>query len=412
MLPWLLVGYMWLFVHRPHEIWTQLASFRIVMVYMVCVFILWVITSPDAKRPLGNIFTAAVFLYAFALGLATVFSSFGALTDALVLDWLKYVVFFVIMMTSIKTEKDLKILVTGFVVAFFLYIAHSYRAFLGGSVHWSVGANRIVPVGTTFSNANDFGTMIVCALPLALPFITVCKRYWHYLFLLGYVLLTMRCAMLSGSRTALIMMVALAVLPVVFSRHRFKLIPIILIVLPLCWSVMPEQYQNRYRTMWDPTIDEAANANMEGRTAGMYNGLENWKNYPIFGVGPGCHGRPAGTPFRSHNLIGEVTGEQGTVGTLAFLFMMLCFCLNHYSVWKSRKFLLEKNLGNEAVYCWRVSTAVMYAVLMLQIQGFGLHNALWFHWLWFGAFQALAATIMQEKVNAAIQGKLLPKISR
>ena len=60
------------------------------------------------------------------------------------------------------------------------------------------------------------------------------------------------------------------------------------------------------------------------------------------------------------------------------------------------------------LYCWRVSLAIVYAVIMLQLQGISLHTAYWYHWIWFGAFQALAAQIMQEKVNDAMQGKLLP----
>jgi hypothetical protein len=49
---------------------------------------------------------------------------------------------------------------------------------------------------------------------------------------------------------------------------------------------------------------------------------------------------------------------------------------------------------------------------MVLLQGIGLHNAYRFPWVWFGAFQALAAMIMQEKVDAVIRGKLLPKIGR
>ena len=47
---------------------------------------------------------------------------------------------------------------------------------------------------------------------------------------------------------------------------------------------------------------------------------------------------------------------------------------------------------------------------MVLVQGLSIHNALWFYWVWFGAFQALAAMIMQEKVTAAIQGKLVPSL--
>jgi len=410
MIPWLLVGYMWLFVHRPHETFTRLEGLRIVLVYMIFVTLVWLFFSGE-KRTLGNIFTPVVFLYTLAITVAVLFSPFtNVFENEDWQSWLRYLLFFVIMMTGIRTERDLKIVVTGFIIAFFLWMVHSYRGYLAGNVFFSAGAYRIRPVGETFSNANDYGTILVCALPLIFPLITLCKKYWHYLFVLGYVLLTLRSMLLTGSRGALIMLVILMVLPVLFSRHRFKLALVMLIAAPIGWMSMTEEMQNRYRTAWDPTISEEANRNFEGRTDGFWGGLENWSNYPIFGVGPGAHGQVTGIGLRTHNLAGEVAGELGTFGIITFLLMLSCFGINHYNIWKNYKYLQEKNLGNEGLYCWRVSIAVVYAVIMLQLQGFSLHTAYWYHWLWFGAFQALAAMLMQEKVNAAIQGKLLPSL--
>jgi len=414
MIAWLLVGFMWLYVHRPFEIWTFLATYRLLLVYTICLIIVWlfsVLSNPNSKRQLGNIFTPAILLYTLAITAATLFSPFtsvfenGALTD-----WFKHIVFFVILMTSVKTEKDLKIVVTGFSVAFFLWMAHSYRGYLSGNAFFEAGAYRIKPYGITFANANDYGTLIVCVLPLILPLIALCKRYWHYLFILGYVLLSLRSMMLTGSRGALVMLVVLMVLPVLFSRHRFKLLVVMAIAAPVGWQSISEEMQNRYRTIWDRSVSREANANLEGRMEGFYGGLQNWENYPIFGAGPGQHGQALGNTFRAHNLAGELLGELGTFGVVAFLLMLSCFGINHYNIWKNYKYLREKNLGKEGLYCWWVSLAIVYAIVMLQIQGFGLHIAYWFHWIWFGAFQALAVMIMQEKVDAAIQGKLLPSL--
>ena len=412
MIVWLLAGYIWLFVHRPQEWFSLFAAGRVVLLYMICVTLVWLLgwmSNQDNKRPLGNIFTLAVLFYTLAITVAALFSPYmNILENDDWWAWLRYVLIFVIMMTSIKTERDLKIVVTTFIVAFFLWMAHSYRGYLQGNAFYSAGAYRIRPVGTTFTNANDYGTMIVCALPLLVPLVTLCKRYWHYLFVLGYILLALRSVLLTGSRGSLVMLATLAILPVLFSRHRFKLIPIICIAFQVGWFAMTDEMQNRYRTLWDSSISEEANKNLQGRADGFYGGWTNWSNYPIFGVGPGQHGPALGQNLRSHNLIGEVVGEMGTVGAFTFLFMLSCFGLNHYNIWKNYKYLQEKNLGKEGLYCWRVSLAIVYAVIMLQLQGLSLHTAYWYHWLWFGAFQALAVQIMQEKVNDATQGKLLP----
>jgi len=416
MIAWLLVGYMWLFVHRPHEIWTAVAEYRIVLIYMLGVAFIWIlawISNTDGKRPLGNVFTLAVLFYTVAITLSALFGSYAdAYSREIWLAWLRYTFFFVILMTSVKTERDLKIVTTGLVVVFFLWMAHSYYGYLLGNAFFSAGAFRIRPVGHAFSNANDYGTMIMCALPLIIPLITLCKKYWHYLFVFGYILLTLRSMLLTGSRTAFIMAVALVVVPVLFSKYRFRLLPILLIAALIGWMSMTEEMQDRYRTIWNPEILEEANANMESRVDGFYGGLENWAAFPVLGVGPGQHGPALGHDVRAHNLAGEVAGELGTFGIIAFLFLLSCFVINHYYIWRNYKYLQEKNLGSEGLYCWRVSLAITYAVLMLLLQGLGLHTAFWFFWLWFGGLQALAAMILQEKVNAAMQGKLLPSLPK
>ena len=410
MMNWLLIGYMWLFVHRPFEVWTWLGAMRVERVYMICIILAWLISAGE-KRPLGNIFTPVIFFYTFAITVATLFSPYSTILDNWDFqEWLKYLVFFVILMTSVKTEKDLKIIVTGFSVVVFLFMAHSYREYMSGNAVYAAGAVRLVGVGVTFSEFNDYGTMIVCMLPLILPMVTLCKKYWHYLFVLGYTLLTFHSVRLTGSRTAFIMVCALMVLPILFSRYRFRVLPVILLAAPLGWFSMSDEMQNRYRTIWDPTISEQADANMRGRTDGFYDGMQNWANNPLFGVGPGCHGQATRKGFQAHNLPGQVAGETGTLGVVAFLLMLSCFGISHYNIWKNYKYLQEKNLGKEGLYCWRVSIAVMFAVLMILFQGLGLHNAYRFPWVWFGAFQALAVMILQEKVDAAIKGKLLPSL--
>jgi hypothetical protein len=399
---------MWLFVHRPFEIWTWLAAMRIERVYMSCIIVLWLLGG-CGQRSMGNIFTAGVFAFTAALTAATMFSPFtNVLANVVFQDWLKYMVFYAIAMTSIKNEKDLKILVSGFIVACFLFIAHSYWEYLHGAVVYIVGASRLIGVGVTFSEYNDYGTLIVCMLPLILPMVTLCKKPWHYLFVWGYVLLTLRSVQLTGSRTGFIMLVAALFLPVLCSKHRFSMLAVVLVAAPIGWAVMPESLQNRYRTIWDPSINEMAEANKRGRITGFYDGMTNWSNFPIFGVGVAQHGTATGGGFEAHNLPGQVAGETGTVGVAAWFFMFTCFGINHFAAWKHYQYLQSKNLGKEGLYCWRVSLAVMFGIFLSLLQGLGLHNGYRFQWVWYGAFQALAVSLLQEKADAARQGKLLP----
>ncbi|MGH7171740.1 MAG: O-antigen ligase family protein, partial [Gemmataceae bacterium] len=48
---WLLGGYMWLFVHRPFEVWPVLGTFQIERAYMILMLLVWLF-SP--KGWVGN----------------------------------------------------------------------------------------------------------------------------------------------------------------------------------------------------------------------------------------------------------------------------------------------------------------------------------------------------------------------
>jgi O-antigen ligase len=209
----------------------------------------------------------------------------------------------------------------------------------------------------------------------------------------------------------MIMLVALAILPILFSRHRFKILPIVLLALSLGWFFMPEQYQNRFRSIWNPTFGiQGGESSRQGRIKGFYNGLEIWQKYPLFGCGPGASRWAGSWDHETHNLPGQLAGELGTFGIITFLILLTCFGINHYNIWKNYKYLQEKKFDDEGLYYWRVSIAVMYGVFLLLFQGISLHNGYEYHWMWFAAFQALAAIFIQEKVTAAKQGKLLPSL--
>ncbi|GHT42186.1 hypothetical protein FACS189443_4900 [Planctomycetales bacterium] len=394
---WLLAGYMWLYVHRPFEIWTWLGTLRVERVYMLLTLAAWLMSGKTevTKNPMNF----AVMLFIAAATIATMLSNTtNIFVDMGWQDFMKVGAFYLLLITCVKTEKDLKIIVTVLMVVFFIFIAHSYREYLNGNIDYAAGAARLIGVGVTYSEFNDFGTWIPIMMPLAYPFLTLCKKRWHYLFAVAFILLSLRCVQLTGSRGAFISVCALFVLPVLLSKYRFRILPVILIVAPVVWFSMPESMQNRYRTIWDPTISEQANANARGRTAGFYDGMKNFGNSPLYGVGMGQHGPALGQQFQAHNLPGQIAGETGLLGIAGFMSILGCFVFNHWRVLQDFKRLKEAGRVKEGLYPYRVSTALMYCVLMSLLQGLSLHNGYRFYWIWFGGIQAAALFVIDQQV--------------
>ncbi len=109
---WLLIGYMFLFIDRPFEVWPWLGDLHIERVYMLCTLAVWVV-YPN-KRFLPNVQHAAYFAFGCAVLLAWAASPWGAYGQPVVEDWLKIVVFYVLLVTCVHDEEGLKQLAVGF----------------------------------------------------------------------------------------------------------------------------------------------------------------------------------------------------------------------------------------------------------------------------------------------------------
>src|SRR4051812_46491584 len=122
---WLLGGYMWLFVHRPFEVWPSLGALQIERAYMLVMLLAWLV-SPG-KTFLTNRIQAALLLFTLALGAAWLLSPYAAMpgcTDVIE-NYAKVAVFYVLVITTVRDEKQVRQLVLLFLGAVGLYMAHS-----------------------------------------------------------------------------------------------------------------------------------------------------------------------------------------------------------------------------------------------------------------------------------------------
>jgi hypothetical protein len=389
---------MWLFLHRPFEVWPWLGTLRIERVYMLIVLTAWIAVSN--KQLLTNKVNIAVGLFAFAMLFSTMMSPYTNVIDNVAFQsWIRYFVFYILIMTSVKSERDLKIVVTGLVICFFIYMLHSYREFLNGRQGYAMGTVRMIGVDSTMGSPNSFGASIVIFLPMLIPFFKLVKNKWHVLFAISYFLLSLRCTQLTGSRSSFVALGLLLATVVLLSKHRLKMIPIAVIFSPMLWTLLPDNLKNRYRTIWDSSINESANQSAEGRLQGFWDGLANWQSSPIWGVGPDCHGMATGSNFLSHFLYGQIPGELGTIGVVAFLLLLISYVTNHLEIMNCYRYLKKRGYGKECEYCYAVSIATLGSVALMLFLGLSGHNGYRFTWIWVAAFQAIALSILQTKTT-------------
>jgi hypothetical protein len=391
---WLLIGYMFLFIDRPFEVWPFLGDLRIERVYMLVTLVVWLIYP--GKRILPNAQHLAYAGFAAAVGLAWGLSPWADKGQPVVEDWFKIVVFYVLLVTSVSDERGLKRMVVGFVAVMGLYLAHSFREYLGGRHTYRMGFARMIGVDSTLGDPNSFGAGIVYALPFAVALwrTGIGGKRGRYL-IVGYVGLSVLCILLTGSRSSLIGLIVWSGLLVGRVRRGWLWALALLAVAPVGFLLLPESLQNRFETIVNPDAGpENAKASGEGRVLGFLTGLELWAHSPLSGVGPGAWRPATGSSVESHNLIGQLVGETGTVGLVAFLAILAGYWSNLRRFKSARRAYPE--WANDLPF--QVASAVGTGVFLLLFMGLFGHNLFRFTWLWYGGFLIVARHCLRHRL--------------
>jgi O-antigen ligase len=388
---WLLIGYMWLFVHRPFEIWPAMATSHLERYYMIVAVICWLASRPTlpARNNLHWYFAAfvAVMLTSWMV------TPCGDIGDYTVENYLKFVVFYVMLVSTVRTEQDLRKILVGYLAVMTLWMAHCVREYYNGSATWAQGIKRLVPVGHSY-DFNDFAGLIVCSL----PFVWVFWREWTgwamRLLLLAYCGLAGYCIMLSGSRMGVVGVGATVVIGCLASAKRWRLLAILPVFVVAVWMILPQDRRNRYFTLYDPDAGVKTGANLSAgnyRFSGFEASLPLFEDRPLLGYGP--MGFLAQKRWMPHNLYGQLLAELGLLGAVAFALIFWGVACNVFEARRIARDFSGGRLARDTV------VAIGAAYIILAIMSWGFNFLFWQVWLWFGGFQLVALQLL--KVQAA-----------
>lgn len=383
---WLLIGYMFLFIHRPFEYWPVLGSIRLELLYMLLTGAVWL--AYPHKRLTFNYTHIAIATFALAVVACTLISPWSDDGWPVVENYFKILVFYLLVVTSVRDEKDLKRLVLGLVMAMAFYMAHSLWEFRNGRFVYRMKIVRLIGVDVTNSDPNAFAATIV----LSLVFVPVLWRFygtWLRSFLAGYLGLAIVCIGLTGSRGGFVSLGLWGLVTILRSRRRLGLLLGALLAVPVMWSALPDRLQNRFETIIDPSVGPAnAQGSAEGRIVGLLTGLELWQKNPLFGVGPGAWMSATGRDLKAHNLIGQLLGEMGSLGGLTFVALLLSLLANIF--WIRRA--CRSAEGDQFPFALAGSIGLGICILLFE-GNFG-HNLFRYNWVWFSAFLVAARQLV------------------
>jgi hypothetical protein len=382
---WILIGYMFLFIHRPFELWPALGAIHLERIYMAAT-LLAVAVWPGKQWPRNSLHWAFA-AFAAAVVVSWLLSPWADIGQTVVANYFKILVFYVLLVLVVHSERDLQRLVFAFLVVMAVYMSHSLREYFCGRHVYRMGIMRMIGVDDSLGDPNAFGASIVYSLPFVTPFWIL--RPWRPVrwFLAGYVVLALVCIGLTGSRSAMVGLVAWAVLTIGRSRARKRWAILALVAAPFVWMALPASLQTRFETIVHPEAGPAsAQASAEGRIEGLRTGVRLLGQYPLTGCGPGAWIPASGSSIESHNLYGQVMGELGLLGSFAFLAVVGAFWINLRRLRKS--YAASGAWGSDFPSC--VAQAAGLALVLLLFEGNFSHNLYRYNWLWFGSFLIIA----------------------
>jgi O-antigen ligase len=163
------------------------------------------------------------------------------------------------------------------------------------------------------------------------------------------------------------------------------------------WFVLPESLQNRFETIIDPSKGPAnAQESGQGRIDGYIIGLKLWNDYPISGCGPLAWRPASGAKIESHTLYGQVMGEMGTVGVLAFGTLVVTLALH---LRKLAKFTKPGAGPVEDLSLFHLARAMQVSLFLLLFEGLFGHNLYRYNWSWYAAFTAVALGVCKVRMT-------------
>ena len=391
----LIVGYIYLALHRPMEIWPILEPYRIELVYFALLCATWIIAR---KRIAIDLPQLAIATMGLAVGLAWIASPWSEQGAIVVKNYTLVVVFALMLATVLRDEQMIRKVVAAFLAVMALYMLHSLREYILGRHTFRMGISRLIGVDRSLGDPNSFGASIVYSLPFVRYLWLSWPNGWQRKALIFYVLLAVACVGLTGSRSAFVSLILWGMLTVwITGRHRVPLVAFALVGGVVGFALLPAELQNRFTTIVNPAVGpENARESGQGRIEGFFIGCDLWAKYPITGVGPGAWLPASGRTIESHNLYGQLLGELGTVGVAAFGLMIFAL---HRSIKKLLRLIRDNDPDPRAEPMFHLAQAIAVATLLLLFEGLFGHNLYRYNFVWGCAFLSVALRSYRQQLN-------------
>lgn len=370
---------------QPGELYPQVAPLHLERVVAGLLLVAFLLNGRKFRFPTPIRWFLA-FYGAMVLSIPLAFWRMNALASCF--SFLETVVFILFATALLTTEERLR----WFIVTDVILVD-----WLGGSALWNythgiwfytMHIDRAIGITSSAGDPDTLAVTLLLTIPLCLALMSRSNPLWMRLIAVPSIAMYVVTIVDTGSRAGAAGVLFLVLLLLLRRPRNLIYVPVLVLLAPLVWTVIPQQYKARYETVKHLKTD----ASYQLRPLTWRGGIAMFESNPITGIGAGDYTYANGMKFwpgngrkywlNAHSLYFKLAGELGLVGIFTFGGYLIClFRLNL----RMRRELPAANASK-----FLQELPVMFNIMLLQLlfDGYAAHNLYRDQWYMIGAMAA------------------------
>lgn len=327
------------------------------------------------------------------------------------IQFFKFFSIYLMIISCINNEKRIKVFfMVLLAMTALIFVEPFFLSLQGKGYRYANYMMRLYGVTGFFAHPNQLGGIAAANLPFFYYMIFYYKSPLIKVFFIALVFIAIRVVMLTQSRTAFIGVFAFLVFAFLMSKHKVKMLVVLLLCSFMMYPFIPEETRNRFFTLKQSvdvlSADESKYVgdhevgSMNSRWILVKRSFTVFIENPIIGVGMDCYPSVSGRKWNSwmltHNLYTQALAELGIVGFLLFIYLL-------YQIYRNIRSAdnLMQSRNDRSILYFINNAQLMFLSIRLVIGLFG--HDLYRNWWWISAgLSVVSIRILKEKYGAEI----------
>lgn len=303
---------------------------------------------------------------------------------------LKMVSLYTMIVATVDTEEKLRQFVWVYVCMVALIVGEPFIGVLTGSAIWDYhrGYPKLMGMTGLWAHPNSLGGFAAANLAFLYYLFLAERHKLKKCFLLCLGIISIGTIILTGSRTAYIGIIGIAVIIWLKSTKKSITLVVLIAGLAVAWIFAPQAYKDQFLTI--EQVGGVVGSNPEGPSDGsmierfeiITDAWEIFLDHPLFGVGVDAFPTARGERFNrwqdTHNLYLQILTNIGIFGAIAFMMMVY----RMFELLARAKLILRKAQTEHSPWLESLANGVgvfLGARLIVGVFGMDLYENYW--WL-------------------------------